>query len=117
MLEICEWDLLNGGPTKEEGVVLKNARIVKKGTSKANVASGSVVETLVILSSNIVQIIAQASIQQTRRTMAAASQPVGFQRVLKPVEGASETRKPCLKENEMHRGPNGDWIMDDSSLY
>ncbi|XP_010433419.1 PREDICTED: uncharacterized protein LOC104717534 [Camelina sativa] len=41
------------------GVVLKNARIIKKGTSKANVASGSVVETLVILSSNIVQIIAQ----------------------------------------------------------
>ncbi|XP_010448187.1 PREDICTED: uncharacterized protein LOC104730692 [Camelina sativa] len=41
------------------GVVLNNARMIKKGTSKANVASGSVVETLVILSSNIVQIIAQ----------------------------------------------------------
>ncbi|XP_010545863.1 PREDICTED: uncharacterized protein LOC104818102 [Tarenaya hassleriana] len=41
------------------GVVLKNAKLTKKGTSKSNVASGSVVETLVILSSNIVQIIAE----------------------------------------------------------
>ncbi|KAG7546022.1 LSM domain superfamily [Arabidopsis suecica] len=41
------------------GIVLKNARITKKGTSKSNVASGSVVDTLVILSSNIVQIIAE----------------------------------------------------------
>ncbi|EOA18648.1 hypothetical protein CARUB_v10007224mg [Capsella rubella] len=41
------------------GIVLKNASIIKKGTSKANVSSGSVVETLVILSSNIVQIIAE----------------------------------------------------------
>ncbi|CAH2077826.1 unnamed protein product, partial [Thlaspi arvense] len=37
------------------GIVLKDAQIVKKGKSKVNVASGSVVETLVILSSNIVQ--------------------------------------------------------------
>ncbi|KAG2244848.1 hypothetical protein Bca52824_093320 [Brassica carinata] len=41
------------------GIVLKNARITKKGKSKANVASGSVVETLVITSSNIVQIVAE----------------------------------------------------------
>lgn len=43
------------------GIVLKNARITKKGKSKANVASGSVVETLVITSSNIVQIVAEVS--------------------------------------------------------
>ncbi|CAN7109963.1 unnamed protein product [Brassica rapa subsp. narinosa] len=41
------------------GIVLKNARITKKGKSKANVTSGSVVETLVITSSNIVQIVAE----------------------------------------------------------
>ncbi|KAF3603065.1 hypothetical protein F2Q69_00034142 [Brassica cretica] len=41
------------------GIVLKNARITKKGKSKANVASGSVVETLVITSSYIVQIVAE----------------------------------------------------------
>lgn len=40
---------------------MKNARITKKGKSKANVASGSVVETLVITSSNIVQIVAEVS--------------------------------------------------------
>lgn len=41
------------------GIVLKKAKITKKGTSKSNVASGSVVETLVVLSSNIVQIVAE----------------------------------------------------------
>ncbi|KAF2540513.1 hypothetical protein F2Q68_00030253 [Brassica cretica] len=41
------------------GIVLKNAKITKKGKSKANVASGTVVETLVITSSNIVQIVAE----------------------------------------------------------
>ncbi|CAH8337011.1 unnamed protein product [Eruca vesicaria subsp. sativa] len=41
------------------GIVLKNAKMTKKGKSKANVASGSVVETLVITSSNIVQIVAE----------------------------------------------------------
>ncbi|CAN8273744.1 unnamed protein product [Cochlearia groenlandica] len=41
------------------GIVLKNAEITKKGTCKSNVASGSVVETLVVLSSNIVQIVAE----------------------------------------------------------
>ncbi|XP_010448847.1 PREDICTED: polyadenylate-binding protein-interacting protein 4-like [Camelina sativa] len=40
-------------------IVLKNARLTKKGRSKSNVASGKIVETLVILSSNIVQIVAE----------------------------------------------------------
>lgn len=44
------------------GIVLKNARMTKKGKSKANVASGSVVETLVITSSNIVQIVAEVCV-------------------------------------------------------
>jgi len=43
----------------DTGIVLKDARITKKGTSISNVASGSVVDTLVILSSTIVQIIAE----------------------------------------------------------
>uniref|UniRef100_A0A1J3J2R2 Polyadenylate-binding protein-interacting protein 4 n=1 Tax=Noccaea caerulescens TaxID=107243 RepID=A0A1J3J2R2_NOCCA len=43
----------------EFGIVLKNAKLTKKGTSKSNVASGKIVETLVILSSNIVQIVAK----------------------------------------------------------
>lgn len=41
------------------GIVLKNAKMTKKGKSKANVASGSVVETLVIMSPNIVQVVAE----------------------------------------------------------
>ncbi|CAH8317765.1 unnamed protein product [Eruca vesicaria subsp. sativa] len=41
------------------GIVLKDAKMTKKGKSKANVASGSVVETLVITSSDIVQIVAE----------------------------------------------------------
>lgn len=41
------------------GIVLKNAKLTKKGRSKSNVASGKIVETLVILSSNIVQIVAE----------------------------------------------------------
>ncbi|KAF8082154.1 hypothetical protein N665_0845s0012 [Sinapis alba] len=41
------------------GIVLKNAKLTKKGKSKANVASGSVVETLVIMSPNIVQVVAE----------------------------------------------------------
>ncbi|CAN6879925.1 unnamed protein product [Brassica oleracea] len=41
------------------GIVLKNAKMTKKGKSKASVASGSVVETLVIMSPNIVQVVAE----------------------------------------------------------
>ncbi|CAN7119393.1 unnamed protein product [Brassica rapa subsp. narinosa] len=41
------------------GIVLKNAKMTKKGKGKANVASGSVVETLVIMSPNIVQVVAE----------------------------------------------------------
>ncbi|CAN6914909.1 unnamed protein product [Brassica oleracea] len=41
------------------GIVLKNAKMTKKGKSKANVASGSVVETLVIMSPNIVLVVAE----------------------------------------------------------
>ncbi|KAL1206490.1 Polyadenylate-binding protein-interacting protein 3 [Cardamine amara subsp. amara] len=41
----------------EFSIVLKNAKLIKKGRSKSNVSSGKIVETLVILSSNIVQIV------------------------------------------------------------
>lgn len=42
--------------------MLKNAKLTKKGRSKSNVASGKIVETLVILSSNIVQIVAEVDL-------------------------------------------------------
>lgn len=44
------------------GIVLKNAKITNKGTSKSNVAIGKIVETLVILSPNIVQIVAEVGL-------------------------------------------------------
>ncbi|KAG6756607.1 hypothetical protein POTOM_040042 [Populus tomentosa] len=44
---------------KENGVVLKEARLTKKGKSDANVANGSVIEALVILSTDIVQVVAK----------------------------------------------------------
>ncbi|KAJ6753560.1 POLYADENYLATE-BINDING PROTEIN INTERACTING PROTEIN [Salix purpurea] len=44
---------------KENGIVLKDARLTKKGKSSANVAGGSVIETLVILSVDIVQVVAK----------------------------------------------------------
>ncbi|XP_019183485.1 PREDICTED: uncharacterized protein LOC109178313 isoform X2 [Ipomoea nil] len=40
-------------------IVLKKAMMVKKGTRKANVTSGSVVDTLVILSEDLAQIVAK----------------------------------------------------------
>ncbi|XP_011010329.1 PREDICTED: uncharacterized protein LOC105115198 isoform X3 [Populus euphratica] len=44
---------------KENGIVLKEARLTKKGKSSANVGNGSVIETLVILSVDIVQVVAK----------------------------------------------------------
>ncbi|KAI6687492.1 hypothetical protein NL676_024320 [Syzygium grande] len=42
-----------------EGVILKKARMTKKGRSNSNVASGCMIETLVILSEDLVQVIAK----------------------------------------------------------
>ncbi|KAB5521689.1 hypothetical protein DKX38_026008 [Salix brachista] len=47
---------------KENGIVLKEARLTKKGKSSANVAGGSVIETLVILSVDIVQVVAKGGL-------------------------------------------------------
>ncbi|GAV72936.1 SM-ATX domain-containing protein [Cephalotus follicularis] len=44
---------------KEYGIVLKKARMTKKGKNIANVANGEVIETLVILSDDLVQVIAK----------------------------------------------------------
>ncbi|XP_050246943.1 polyadenylate-binding protein-interacting protein 4 [Quercus robur] len=44
---------------EEYGIVLKNARVTKKGKSYSNVANGVVIDTLVILSSDLVQVIAK----------------------------------------------------------
>lgn len=41
------------------GIVLKNAKMTKKGKCNANVAIGVVVETLVILSDDLVQVVAK----------------------------------------------------------
>ncbi|KAF2552360.1 hypothetical protein F2Q68_00037475 [Brassica cretica] len=51
------------------GIVLKNAKMIKKGKSKANVASGSVVETLVIMSANIVQVVAEVCPQNEEQAL------------------------------------------------
>jgi len=41
------------------GVIVKKARMTKKGRSNSNVASGCMVETLVILAEDLVQVIAK----------------------------------------------------------
>ncbi|XP_020534461.1 polyadenylate-binding protein-interacting protein 4 isoform X2 [Jatropha curcas] len=44
---------------KDYGIVLKEAKLTKKGKYDANVANGSVIETLVILSGDLVQVVAK----------------------------------------------------------
>ncbi|KAH9803627.1 SM-ATX domain-containing protein [Citrus sinensis] len=44
---------------KDYGIVLKKAKMSKKGKSNANVANGTVIETLVILSADLVQVVAK----------------------------------------------------------
>lgn len=44
---------------KDYGIVLKKAKLTKKGTSDTNVTGGTVVETLVILSGDLVQVVAK----------------------------------------------------------
>lgn len=41
------------------GVILKKARMTKKGRSNSNVPSGCMIETLVILAEDLVQVIAK----------------------------------------------------------
>lgn len=42
------------------GVILKKARMIKKGKLEANVAHGGIVETLVVLTEDLVQVVAKA---------------------------------------------------------
>lgn len=42
------------------GIILKKARMIKKGKLEANVAHGGMVETLVILTGDLVQVVAKA---------------------------------------------------------
>ncbi|XP_065862369.1 uncharacterized protein [Euphorbia lathyris] len=44
---------------KDFGIVLKEAKLAKKGKCETNVASGSIIETLVILSGDLVQVVAK----------------------------------------------------------
>ncbi|KAL4333828.1 hypothetical protein GQ457_07G013500 [Hibiscus cannabinus] len=44
---------------KEYGIVLKKAKLTKKGRCSSNVANGSVVETLVILAGDLAQVVAK----------------------------------------------------------
>ncbi|XP_044497770.1 polyadenylate-binding protein-interacting protein 4-like [Mangifera indica] len=44
---------------KDYGIVLKKAKMTRRGKSNANVANGAVVETLVILSGDLVQVVAR----------------------------------------------------------
>jgi hypothetical protein len=41
------------------GIVLKNATMIKMGKSKSNVGNGVVIDTLVILSGDLVQVVAK----------------------------------------------------------
>lgn len=41
-------------------IVLKRARMTKKGNRGANVANGGVIETLIVLSEDLVQVVAKA---------------------------------------------------------
>lgn len=41
-------------------VVLKNARMIKKGNRASNVANGSMIETLIVQSEDLVQVVAKA---------------------------------------------------------
>jgi hypothetical protein len=41
------------------GIVLKNVTMTKKGKSKSNVGNGVVIDTLVIFSSDLVQVVAK----------------------------------------------------------
>ncbi|KAL1203020.1 Polyadenylate-binding protein-interacting protein 4 [Cardamine amara subsp. amara] len=83
------------------GIVLKNAKITKKGTSKANVASGSVVETLVILFSNIVQIIAEGVSLPSNVTCNSEGENVGSATEALPSEprlcSANKSTKFCVE--------------------
>ncbi|XP_021677011.2 uncharacterized protein LOC110662365 isoform X3 [Hevea brasiliensis] len=44
---------------KDYGIILKEAKLIKKGKCDGNVANGSVIETLVILSDDLVQVVAK----------------------------------------------------------
>ncbi|CAN1800528.1 Polyadenylate-binding protein-interacting protein 4 [Linum perenne] len=44
---------------KDYGVVLKHAKLTKKGTWNVNVAAGSMIETLIIYSTDLVQVVAK----------------------------------------------------------
>ncbi|KAL2523695.1 hypothetical protein Adt_08749 [Abeliophyllum distichum] len=44
---------------KDYAIVLKNARMIKKGNRAANVANGSMIETLIVQSEDLVQVVAK----------------------------------------------------------
>lgn len=44
---------------RDYAIVLKNARMIKKGNQEANVVSGSLIETLIVPSENFVQVVAK----------------------------------------------------------
>ena len=43
------------------GIVLKKARMIKKGKCNSNIAKGEVIDTLVILSGDFVQLVAKVT--------------------------------------------------------
>ncbi|KAL0891110.1 hypothetical protein Bca101_015093 [Brassica carinata] len=88
------------------GIVLKNAKMTKKGKSKANVASGSVVETLVIMSPNIVQVVAEGVSLPSNITGNNESEIVGSSVETlpsKPRLSAANKSKNGIEERGKHR--------------
>ncbi|ESQ42964.1 hypothetical protein EUTSA_v10015348mg [Eutrema salsugineum] len=59
----------------EFGIVLKSAKLTKKGTNKANVVSRKIVETLVIMSCDIVRIVAEVGANVVSAVADFASEP------------------------------------------
>lgn len=82
---------------KDYGIVLKEAKMTKKGKSNANVANGTVIETLVILSADLVQVVAKG-VQLPADDIAgnfAGDDVVAVAGTVPPIDGQiSEAKRP-----------------------
>ncbi|KAG2682244.1 hypothetical protein I3760_11G182900 [Carya illinoinensis] len=92
----------------EYGIVLKNASLTKKGKSYSNVANGVLIDTLVIHSSDLVQVVAkgvQLSSDVVVRNMAGdhTEAVVGIVPSEHPVTEANKTTKSAIHKNKINQ--------------
>ncbi|XP_035543323.1 polyadenylate-binding protein-interacting protein 4 isoform X1 [Juglans regia] len=90
------------------GIVLKNASLTKKGKSYSNVANGVLIDTLVIHSSDLVQVVAkgvQLSADVVARNMAGdhTEAVVGIVPSEHPVMEANKTTKSAIHKNKINQ--------------